>query len=112
MVQKGGLMPIQTNAIVTHTPGPWRVHQVQLIGTTDAENIVHSVEASPMGQPAIVAPEIWGSSNAMRLANARLIAAGPELLQALKEVVAIADRRTVEFDRARAAIAKAEGGAP
>jgi hypothetical protein len=30
-----------------------------------------------------------------------------ELLEALKGVVAIADRKTVEFDRARAAIAKA-----
>lgn len=36
-------------------------------------------------------------------------AAAPELLQALKAVVAIADRKTDEFDRARAAIAKAEG---
>ena len=32
-----------------------------------------------------------------------------ELLAALKAVVAIADRKTDEFDRARAAIAKAEG---
>lgn len=43
-------------------------------------------------------------------ANARLIAASPELLEALKEIVHITgDRKTVEFDRARAAIAKAEG---
>lgn len=34
-----------------------------------------------------------------------------ELLGALKSVVAIADRKTVEFDRARAAIARAEGRA-
>lgn len=32
-----------------------------------------------------------------------------EMLAALKGVVAVADRRTVEFDAARAAIAKAEG---
>lgn len=43
------------------------------------------------------------------IANARLIAAAPELLVALKAVVAIADRKTDEFDAARAAIAKAEG---
>jgi hypothetical protein len=42
-------------------------------------------------------------------ANARLIAAAPDLLDALQAIVAIADRKTVEFDRARAAIAKAEG---
>jgi hypothetical protein len=42
-------------------------------------------------------------------ANARLAAAAPEMLEALKRVVAIADRATVEFDAAKAAIAKAEG---
>ncbi len=41
--------------------------------------------------------------------HARLIAAAPDLLAALKAVVAIADRRTDEFDAARAAIAKATG---
>lgn len=39
--------------------------------------------------------------------DARLIAAAPDLLEALLGVVAVADRNTVEFDRARAAIAKA-----
>lgn len=43
-------------------------------------------------------------------ADARLIAAAPDLLAALKGVVAIAGRKTVEFDKARAAIRKAEGG--
>jgi len=42
-------------------------------------------------------------------ANARLIAAAPELLEALKGVVRVADRATDEFDAARAAISKAEG---
>lgn len=43
------------------------------------------------------------------MANARLIAASPELLEALIGVVRVADRATVEFDAARAAIAKATG---
>lgn len=38
-----------------------------------------------------------------------LIAAAPELLEALQAVVRVADRATVEFDAARAAIAKANG---
>lgn len=33
----------------------------------------------------------------------------PEMLEALKGVVRVADRKTVEFDAARAAIARAEG---
>lgn len=43
--------------------------------------------------------------------NAHLIAAAPGLLEALKGVLRVADGATVEFDAARAAIAKAEGGA-
>lgn len=46
---------------------------------------------------------------AMIDADARLIAAAPDLLKALEAVVAVADRKTVEFDLARAAIAKARG---
>jgi hypothetical protein len=42
-------------------------------------------------------------------ANARLIAAAPDLLAALEVIVKICDRNTVEFDSARAAIAKAKG---
>lgn len=41
--------------------------------------------------------------------NARLIAAAPDLLEALRAVVRVADRKTAEFDLARAAIAKALG---
>lgn len=44
-----------------------------------------------------------------REANGRLIASAPDLLEALKAVVSVADRATVEFDKARAAIAKATG---
>jgi hypothetical protein len=40
-------------------------------------------------------------------ANARLIAAAPELLEALRGVLRVADRNTDEFNAARAALAKA-----
>lgn len=43
-------------------------------------------------------------------ANARLISAAPELLEALREVVRISDRNHRAWDKARAAIAKAEAG--
>jgi len=42
-------------------------------------------------------------------ADAILYAAAPDLLEALKKVVSVADRKTVEFDLAHAAISKAEG---
>jgi hypothetical protein len=42
-------------------------------------------------------------------ANARLIAAAPDMLEALQGVLRVADRKTDEFDAARAAIAKALG---
>ncbi len=82
------------------TPGPWVVF--------------------PGHNPGIQAPsgtivtygncgESCGIHGKNQEADARLIAAAPELLEALKAVVAIADRKTVEFNAARAAIAKAEG---
>lgn len=47
----------------------------------------------------------------MGAANANLMAAAPELLEALEGVLRVADRETDEFDAARAAIAKATGTA-
>ena len=43
--------------------------------------------------------------------HARLMAAAPELLEALRGVIRVADRATDEFDAARRAIAKATGSA-
>jgi hypothetical protein len=57
---------------------------------------------------ARVYSEAFGDSE-QETANANLIAAAPELLEALQAVVSVADRATVEFDMARAAIAKATG---
>lgn len=51
-------------------------------------------------------PKEWKE---MQKANARLISTSPELLAALKEVVAISDRKHAAWDKAKAAIAKAEG---
>lgn len=82
-----------------HTPAPWRAKQ---LGTYN--------------QPGWVI--LWpdkGGAHMRRLdyqgnfaeADARLIAAAPDLLAALRAVVSVADRATQEFDQARAAIAKA-----
>jgi hypothetical protein len=115
-----------------HTPGPWR---------REGDHIVGQRYVCELSDWAIVAagssyPEINAALTAERDANAALIAAAPELLEALRRVLAIAEceadaraalagnddhpdtqadtREASEAcERARAAIAKAtEGGAP
>lgn len=91
-----------------HTPGPWVIgdgyiewyHNDDYSGAPDA--IV-----GPNGE-CVVGSSEWTHLNPH---DARLIAAAPDLLAALKAVVAVADRDTEEFNAARAAIAKATGAA-
>ena len=90
-----------------HTPGPWHVHMKHLI-KCDAGLVIADVErtASHIIKPA-------------RVANAHLIAAAPELLDAARMMADLVDDLLVqaganyadELAAARAAIAKAEGGA-
>lgn len=85
------------------TKGPWYLD--------DFDNVVHgesndwgrkeSVRVSGVALPGRVTEEY--------AANTQLVAAAPELLEALQAVVRVADRSTDEFDMARAAIAKALG---
>ncbi len=56
---------------------------------------------------AVICAEVVADS--MPVEAKRLIEAAPDLLKALEGVVAIADRKTKEFDVAHAAIAKARG---
>lgn len=90
----------------THTPGPWREHSHRQIGPD-----------------AGIVCEVWsaiGETDAERIAqadaNAALIAAAPELHQALKTLLAdhaigMAVVRPRTMTLIRAALAKAEGGA-
>ena len=78
----------------THTPGPWRVEDGQTIWS--GEELVGA--AGRIGMPME--------------ANARLIAAAPEMLAALEWAVETADTEQYDADwyaAARAAIAKAKG---
>ena len=96
-----------------HTPGPWLI---------EAQNS-HTGAIATVHNTTDVWVEIWsenwivtGMGPEEQSANARLIAAAPDLLEALKEIIAAADgdgwnQLDASFATARAAIAKAEGGA-
>jgi hypothetical protein len=83
-----------------HIPGPWELFASQ--------NGAFDITALN-GAVVICHREDWTHRANESRANARLIAAAPDMLAALKRVLAVADRKTEEFDAARAAIAKATG---
>lgn len=87
-----------------HTPGPWIANSCGVV-LTEAR--------SPAGHRATIA-ECNSPSAEVDLANARLIAAAPDLLEALRALEILASRWLPYQDQdaineARAAIAKAEG---
>lgn len=83
-----------------HTPAPWRA-------VDDSDGYRIEGNGNPSGTVAV----ILARRSVTGKADASLIAAAPDLLAALVAVVRIADRKTDEFDAARAAIAKATGEA-
>lgn len=99
-----------------HTPGPWQVNGSWLnIETGNRHTAVESVLPGGFGMVASLEHSFTRESEE---ANARLIAAAPELLEALKELVNdgecycadnVASKETCRHCKARAAIAKAQG---
>jgi hypothetical protein len=85
---------------MTHTPGPWYVND-------------RCIEAAGPEGPRDVTVAVVHAPEDQRDANARLIAAAPELLAACEELlIYLSDWDDDESEtcvRARAAIAKAEG---
>ena len=99
---------------VKHTPGPWHAATSEhyTLGGDQVEVVLLDGEGMVTDQICSVLLDTDNESQTgwrRQEADARLIAAAPDLLEALKAVVAIADRKTDEFDRARAAIQKASG---
>ena len=80
-----------------HTLGSWIIEGRSIQGKCFA------------GTYCNICDKVRGGSPEESQANARLIAAAPELLEALREVVALSDRKHDAWDKAKAAITKAEG---
>jgi hypothetical protein len=76
-----------------HTPGPWQCH--------DGISVYQHRVSTHRLSPAIC--------DVFRSGDARLIAAAPDLLEALRGVVALSDRKHEAWDAAKAAISKATG---
>lgn len=105
----------------THTQGPWTVTD-DGYAITGADGGTLIVETTKANWENLAAAAAQGSTLAQKHlpeveANARLIAAAPELLAALEALVGEADLGEVDLDdddrikldNARAAIAKAKG---
>lgn len=102
---------------MTHTPGPWVAEtSVCKDETGDGLAVIAVRTDVPEGCTPTRGMVAWVhsglgacSTDDEAIATARLIAAAPDLLAALKGILHIADRKAAEFDAAHAAIAKAEG---
>ncbi|HSW34698.1 MAG TPA: hypothetical protein VLH36_13890 [Steroidobacteraceae bacterium] len=118
--EDGDYFPEETTAVSGHTPGPWVVEVCR--GPHDRDCGLSIMQRLPAyrGEVAHVADaeNIGGITVAERNANARLIAAAPDLLEACQTVLAGFDRgiavdaNTVNglvAARLRSAVAKAEG---
>lgn len=93
-----------------HTPGPWKMHSN--IGRKSEPGVIADAA------PCIIA--IMGNHKEWPVeaeANARLIAAAPELLEALEDMLSLAKsydvgQNSAIVDRASALIARTTGGKP
>lgn len=84
-----------------HTPGPWKLER---------HGKGHGYDVVGGGpEPETVVYDVRNTRHEQALANARLIAAAPDLLAALKDVLFATKGSSGILDRAREAVAKAEG---
>lgn len=105
---------------MSHTPGPWELIEGDIWSAP-----IEGGCTMAKGRCMVAQVRGWGhlqyrpDGEEMQDANGRLIAAAPDLLAALRDLVAISSGKhddnayneewTAAEDRARAAIAKAEG---
>ncbi len=93
-----------------HTPGPWAWY-----GPTRGEGLTftHEAHVGPGAGNDSCGPiaAVGGDDDEQAVTNARLIAASPDLLASLEELVLMVGPDHPAAVRAREAIAKAKGGA-
>jgi hypothetical protein len=90
-----------------HTPGPWYIAHHSDVQGEKSIDVRHCLDSAPK-QPEI--HQIARLHEADE-ANARLIAAAPEMLDALQAVCdAYGERDTLLMAQVKAALAKAKGG--
>jgi hypothetical protein len=84
-----------------HTPGPWKFRP-SIFSEFYIETVDQSSDKTFIG-------EVGGGLQSKQeiIANAKLVAAAPELLEALLEIISITDRNHVTWYKAKAAIKKA-----
>lgn len=90
-----------------HTPGPWRVKKATVRGEVNEWYVTDD------GGVAVIASCVTDTAGEPSEANARLIAAAPELLEVIDGLLNALPSATAHpaIKAARAAIAKATGGA-
>ena len=86
-----------------HTPGPWGVGRI-FNNYGEPEIVIERVVEKGVLAIAVALPGLQG-----QIANARLIAASPDLLEALQGFIDGAEAMGWRTNKARAAIAKATG---
>jgi hypothetical protein len=92
-----------------HTKGPWVWVRADLAFRSEAdEELVLALGCDGMATDVRNGMITW-EEFAPSEADARLIAAAPDLLNALKVLADVAERKGIPCDAARAAIAKATG---
>lgn len=102
---------------MSHTPGEWTATE-KLSGSENHRGwalwaTVTGEDGEPfrcwLGDISPLIEDDSGNPSTQGQANARLISAAPDLLESLKAVVGLSDRKHNAWDKAHAAIAKAEG---
>ncbi|MHC4445234.1 MAG: hypothetical protein ACYTA5_21760 [Planctomycetota bacterium] len=96
---------------MSHTPGPWGIESDPF--WVDKTCVYNVIAAPPPGYDDDVCPaKAYGRNVEEAKANARLIAAAPELLAACKEAVRVKriwKNHDLSYRQCLAAIVKAEG---